>query len=102
MKKYLAISIVVLVLTNVFWFYKIIDIGITHTYFKVSYEEKVRGLEILTNLVLKGAQKYSKKDLLVTIREQNPNAFIVEDDERISIDGVSFIYENEKMIQIRY
>jgi len=90
-----------LIITNIFWLYLVIDVGITRTYQQVSLEEKSKALAILSSLVIKSGQQYKKKDILHMLRRLNKDAFIVEEENLIEVDGVKFIFENGTLSEIQ-
>ncbi|MCP3931690.1 MAG: hypothetical protein GY705_21620 [Bacteroidetes bacterium] len=100
MKKYLLLTVLLLILSNAIWLYKTIDFGTTFTYQQVTLEEQKTEKRILSKLVMEGAKNYSKTDMLVFLRKQNPESFIVEDENRISIGSINFIYENGILVGI--
>ena len=95
------IVLTLLVVTNCIWLYKAIDAGVTYTYQQVSYDEKSKAVEMLGSLVVKGGQEYTKKDILYILRQANKDAFIVEEENLINVDGVQFIFNNGKLSEVK-
>ncbi len=95
------IILIALVVTNSFWLYKAIDAGVTYTYQQVTLEEKTKAVEMLGALLVKDGQQYTKKDVLYILRQLNKDAFIVEEENLINIDGVKFIFINGKLSEVR-
>jgi hypothetical protein len=95
------ISSALLLATNAFWLYSAIDAGVTYTYQQVSLEEKSKAVEKLGALVVKGGQQYTKKDLLHILRQLNRDAFIVEEEDLIDVEGVKFIFVNGKLAEVQ-
>jgi hypothetical protein len=95
------ITLIALVVTNSFWLYKVIDAGVTYTYQQVSLDEKTKAVKLLGALLVKDGQKYTKKDVLYILRQLNKDAFIVEEENLINIDGVKFIFINDKLSEVK-
>jgi len=56
---------------------------------------------MLGELIVKGTQKYTKKDILHILRQANKDAFIVEEDNLIDVEGVKFIFTNGKLSDVK-
>jgi len=95
------IILTLLVVTNCLWLYKVIDTSVTYTYQQVSYDEKSKAVEMLSSLVVKGGQEYTKKDILYILRQTNKDAFIVEEENLINVDGLQFIFNNGKLSEVK-
>ena len=91
----------VLVVSNIYWIYQRIDSGVSFTYLTQSYEDRGRVIESLTDLVVQGAQPYSKQDILSLLRRANPDALIAEEEEQITVEGLVFRFENEVLIEVK-
>ena len=103
MKRYkqsFFISLVILLLSNVFWIYVVIDNGLTYTYQQVTLNEKENSVKLLGELIVKNGQKYTKKDILYILHQEHMNAFIIEEDNLINIEGVKFIFINDRLAKI--
>lgn len=95
------VCLLTLVVSNLFWLYLIIDSGITYTYQQVSLDEKHESVKTLGALIVKGAKEYTQKDILHLLRQVRPSAFIVEDLNSISVDGLSFIFKEGKLVEVK-
>lgn len=100
MKKSFFITLLILVVTNVFWIYIVIDNGITHTYQQVTFEKKLETIKILSDFLVKEGEKYTKKDILYMLRQRNKESFIVEKENSINIENIKFIFKNNILIEI--
>ena len=78
--------------------YALIDQGITLTYQSVGYSDCTQSLAVLNQLIPKRESIATKKDLLVVLRNQNPDAFIVEGKRSISLEQLCFLFSNEGML----
>lgn len=95
------ISVAFLIATNAFWLYSAIDSGVTYTYQQVSLDEKTKAVERLGALVVKGGQQYTKKDLLHILRQLNKDAFIVEEENLIEVEGIKFLFVNGRLAEVQ-
>ena len=95
------ITLLALLVTNAFWFYTAIDAGVTYTYQQVSLDDKSKSVKMLGELIVKGGKKYTKKDILHILRQANKEAFIVEEENLINVEGTSFIFKNNKLVEVK-
>lgn len=100
-KRAFLVTLAILVATNLIWFYSVIDSGVTYTYQQVSLDEKSRAVKMFGELIVKGGQKYTKKDILHILRQANKEAFIVEEENSIDVEGVKFIFTNGKLSEVK-
>ncbi len=89
-----------LVGSNLFWLYSAIDAGITYTYQQVSLDDLSDSHQFLGELVVKGGKEYSQKDILHLVRQSYPNAFIVEEGNKILVNKVTFTFKNGKLSKV--
>lgn len=94
-------TLLALLATNAFWFYTAIDAGVTYTYQQVSLDEKSKSVKMLGEVIVKGGTKYTKKDILHILRQVNKEAFIVEEENLINVEGTSFIFINNKLSEVK-
>lgn len=90
----------VLVVSNLFWLYIALDAGISQTYLEASYDEQQKASADLGSLVVKGATKYSRKDVLHMLRRAKPSAFIVEEGDKIIFEGIVFRFESDRLVEV--
>jgi len=95
------VTLVLLVASNVFWLYALLNSGISYTYQQVSLDEQLDVNKLLGELIVKGGQEYSQKDLLHLLRQSYPDAFIVEDGERIISNRVTFVFSDGKLSEVK-
>ena len=95
------IALAALLVTNVSWLYTVVDSGVTYTYQQVSLDEKAKAIKILGGLIVKGGQKYTKKDILHILRQANKEAFIVEEENLIDAEGVKFIFKDGMLSEVK-
>jgi len=95
------ITLLILIVTNLFWLYVVIDNGVTYTYQQTSLNEKDKAIDMLGSLIVKGGQRYTKKEILHLLRQANQDAFIVDEKNTIDVDGVQFIFNHGKLSNIQ-
>ena len=88
------IVLLLLVVSNLYWAFTVVDTAIPYSYQKASLNSKHQSVEMLGALIVEGGKKYTKKDILHILRKNNKNAFIVEKESLISVEGVKFIFKN--------
>jgi len=93
-------TLTLLVGSNLFWLYTAIDAGVTYTYQQVSLDDLSDAHSFLGELVVKGGKEYSQKDILHLVRQSYPNAFIVEEDNKIMVNKVTFTFEGGKLSKV--
>lgn len=94
------VTLILLLASNIFWLYSAIDTGVTYTYQQVSLDDLNDAHRFLGELVVKGGKEYSQKDILHLIRQSNPNAFIVEEGNKIMANKVTFTFEGGKLSKV--
>ena len=85
--------------TVAFLGYGFVDQAVTISYMSQGYKETVSDLKRLGKIF--PIDTYAKKDILVLLRQNNPDAFIVETKCRIQLNGLRFEFdEHNKLINI--
>jgi len=77
-----------------------LDNGTSYTYLKVSLDEQVSSNKVLGNLIVKGGQEYTQKDLLHLLRLEYPKEFIVEEGDIIKMNANSFEFHQGKLVKV--
>jgi hypothetical protein len=95
------LSLVLLVCSNIFWLYVTIDGGISYTYLQSSYLDKDKATKDLGSLIVKGSKAYSKKDLLHLLRQAKPEAFIVDEPNKLIFEGIEFYFKDDHLVEVR-
>ena len=54
----------------------------------------------LGNLIVTGIESTSKKDVVFILRQANPDAFIVDDEEHVIYQNISFYFKNDRLVSI--
>jgi hypothetical protein len=103
MNKWKVAFFVVLILglaSNGFLFHSLVDSAVSYSYLHDSYEAESRRFSALGDLVVAGADEYTQADILHLLRQANENAFIVEEDNVLHYEGVSFFFDADKLAQV--
>ena len=95
------VAILVLVLSNIFWVFSVLDQSISYTYLQDSYNEKSRSVSNLGNLIVQGSDQYSKEDLLHLLRQSKPDAFIVDEGDTIIFEQIKFEFSDGKLVEVQ-
>ncbi len=86
--------------SNGYLFYHLVDSGISYSYLHDSYTAETRRFGALGDLVVAGADDYTKADVLHLLRQANKDAFIVEEEDFIHFEGVRFVFERDKLTKV--
>ncbi len=95
------ISFLLLIVSNLLWAYLVFDQAISYTYLKTSYDDQTEIIRWLGGIVVKGAESYSKKDIVHLLRQSKPDAFIVEEDDLIVFEGIHFLFSDGKLVEVK-
>ena len=94
------VALLVGLASNAYLFYQLLDSGISYSYLHDSYTDETRRFNALGELVIAGADEYSKADILHLLRQADMDAFIVEEDNAIHYEGVTFVFESDKLLGV--
>jgi hypothetical protein len=97
----LFVTLVGLILSNIFWAYFLFDQSISYTDLLDSYEEKSRTVSALGSLIVKGSDQYSKQDLLHVLRQSKPEAFIVDEGDTIVFEQIRFTFSDGTLVKVQ-
>lgn len=61
---------------------------------------KQKKFNALGDLVVAGADEYSRSDVLHLLREARMDAFIVEEDGAIYFEGIRLVFDGERLTKI--
>ena len=95
------LSLPVLILSMLFSLFLLLENGTAYTYLEVSYNDQLKANEVLGNLIAHGAQQYNQKDFLHLLRQQYPDAFIIEEGGTIKMGTNLFEFQNDKLSRVR-
>ena len=95
------VCLVLLILSNLFFVYNIIDLGISYTYLEESFSGELEANKVLGNLIVQGGNDYSQKDILHLLRQAYPDEFIVEEDNKIIMGPNTFEFKNDRLVNVR-
>ena len=87
--------------SNAYWIAVFVDEATSYSYMMDSLREEADKFTALGDLVLAGTSEYSQADILHLLRQANPNAFIVEEENRIHFEGIEFSFENDRLVAVR-
>jgi hypothetical protein len=95
------ITVPILLVSNIFFIYMVIDTGISYSYLQDSFKHHSQSESALGKLIVEGSKNYSQKDILHLLRQAKPEEFIVEEDNKIFYSGNTFIFENDRLVKIQ-
>jgi len=94
-------SFVLLLGSNVFWFYIVVDQAVSYSYLHDSNEYALESKGELGDLIVKGASKYDQKDILHLLRQADPESFIVEEGDKIVTGYATFNFKNGRLVSVQ-
>lgn len=103
MKKWKIAFFVVLILglaSNAYLSYHLVDSVISYSYLHDDYDAELRRYKALGDLVVAGSADYTKADILHLLRQANTDAFIVEEDNLIHFEGITFVFEGGNLTNV--
>ena len=95
------IAVPLLVASNVFMVFVVIDTSISYSYLQDSFKHHSQSESALGKLIVEGSKSYTQKDILHLIRQAEPDAFIVEENNTISFSGNTFIFKSDRLVEIQ-
>lgn len=89
-----------LLVSNVYWCLVVIDQAATNKYTEMDLHSQRQAVSELGNLIVTGIESTSKKDVVFLLRQANPDAFIVDDEEHVIYQNISFYFNNDRLVSI--
>lgn len=89
----------VLIASNSAWAYLAVDHGVTDSYSDVSHQETRQQLALMKRLMPDAAQP-TRADVVALLRRSHPDALIVDDSTGVSIRGLRFEFEGDRLARI--
>ena len=90
----------VLLVSNGYWCLVVIDQAATNKYTEMELYSQKQANNELGNLIVSGIASTSKKDVVFLLRQANPDAFIVDDEEQVIYQNISFYFKNDRLVSI--
>lgn len=94
------VCLILLVLSNIFWYYQLTDARVSYSYLSVTSQDRGKIIESLGKLIVKGANKYSEQDVLYLLRQANPKALIVQEANKITYEQIEFNFKDDKLVEV--
>ena len=95
------IVLLVALASNAYWFIRVVDSAISYSYLNDSYVAETGRFEAISKLVVAGSTEFSQADILHLLRQSNPEAFIVEDENTVVFEGIEFVFVNDRLTEVR-
>lgn len=93
-------ALLVALASNGYWFTRVVDGAISYSYLNDSYVAETNRFDALADLVVAGATEYSQADILHLLRQVSPDAFIVEEQNKIFFEGIEFAFVNDNLAEV--
>ena len=94
------VCLILLVVSNVYLYFQLLDSGITNTYTSDTIEKQDEAIRLLGKIIVEEGKVYSQKDVLFLLRQKYPNGFIVEDSNTVSYEGIKFKFEQDSLVDV--
>lgn len=98
-KRAFSAAAVLLAVSNLGWMYVVVDHGVTDMYAQVVSEETDADLALMHRLVPRAAP-LTRAEVLTLLRQTNPDALIVDHGNEVTIGGLRFSFEQERLVQV--
>lgn len=89
-----------LLVSNVYWCLVVLDHTLTNKYSEMELHSQKQAVSELGNLIVTGIESTSKKDVVFILRQANHDAFIVDDEEHVIYQNISFYFKNGRLVNI--
>lgn len=86
--------------SNAWWLYQAVDAGVTNAYQEQVHGEINRKADLLAGLLIASSPHLSSKDVMALARRVAPDSFIVTDSSGVSVDGVGFRFEGDRLVRV--
>ena len=97
-KSIFWICFVILILTNLFWFYQVIDQRVTITYVKEGYSETENDLETLVKII--NSTDLTKQEIKTELENHGLNEFMDFKTDTVGLERVQLIFKNDKLKKV--
>ena len=91
---------VLLVISNAFWLYVVVDQAVSYSYLSDEYDRLSESHQYLGRLAAAAGKEFSQADILHLIRQADPEAFIVESEGEVVTNGIVFRFQNGTLSSI--
>ena len=95
-----AVVIVVLITSNAFWAYAVLDQSVTAKYAGQVLDVQARAIERPGRPIVQDSGSHSRQDVLFLLRQADPDAFIVDDGQTIGYEGISFRLDGDRLVMV--
>jgi hypothetical protein len=98
-KRAFHVALVLLAASNLGWMYVVVDHGVTDMYAQAVSQETAADLALMKRLVPRAAP-LTRAEVLTLLRQTNPDAFIVDHGTQVTIGGLRFRFEQERLVRV--
>ncbi|MCF6237779.1 MAG: hypothetical protein L3J79_03030 [Candidatus Marinimicrobia bacterium] len=96
------IMLALFVFVNIFWFYKMIESGISLTYQEDSFDQCHNSLLITKKMLLKSIVGMDSRTFIQQVNDlKDSGHLILFKDNIVSIDDLKFLFKNDKLVEIQ-
>jgi hypothetical protein len=95
-----VVTVLLLVGSNLFWIYSMVDFGITYSYQQDALDGYKSNAETLARITQTLAPNLTKEELLALAHQFYADADIVDKDGAIWVAGVGFVFDGDRLRKI--
>ncbi|WP_408004179.1 Imm58 family immunity protein [Pseudoalteromonas galatheae] len=86
--------------SNTYWFFVFADQALTEKYQSMNLHHQDQLIADMGNLIVKGIEGKSKKDVLFLLRQAKPEAFLVDEGDVVTFENIAFKFEQDKLVAV--
>ncbi|MEM7246648.1 MAG: hypothetical protein AAF533_14960 [Acidobacteriota bacterium] len=94
-------ALTLLLVSNLCWAYVTIDQAVTIGYMTRGHEDSEHALKASCRLVIELMEGRTRRDLVVLARRVAPEDLVVDDEEGVSVAGLTFELADDRIIGVR-
>jgi hypothetical protein len=98
-KRAFYAALVLLAASNLGWVYVLVDHSVTDMYAQTVSQETAADLALMKRLAPRAAP-LTRADVLTLLRQTNPDALIVDHGTHVTIGGLRFEFEQERLVRV--
>ena len=91
---------IAMLVSNVYWCLVVLDHTLANKYTEMELHSQKQAVSEWGKLIVTGIESTSKKDVVFLLRQDNPGAFIMDDEEQVIYQNISFYFKNDRLVSI--
>ena len=95
-----TLSILLLIISNLYWFFIVIDNAVTEKYQSMEMDHQRKLIIEMGYLIVNGSPSKNKKDVIYMLRQIKPTAFIVDNGHTVIYENIAFHFKNGQLVEV--